>query len=271
MFRDILVPMLGELPDAAIRAAGAIAGHDGAHVDVLVGASVVTPNVVAWASCPAPAHATLRAAAEATVDAMAARARERLAREDVTTGVRRCASIWLSGAEMAALCARHADLVVLDRGSTSGEAGRQLFGGLLVGGGRPVLLVPADAPATGRFARVVLAWKPTREAARALHDALPLLWRAREVEVVAISGDEDTTDDARLLEHLAHQGVAARMVRRRRDGASSAERILEHVAAVDADLVVAGGYGHSRAREYAFGGVTEALYRDAPCAVLFSH
>jgi nucleotide-binding universal stress UspA family protein len=92
------------------------------------------------------------------------------------------------------------------------------------------------------------------------------------VDVLRVSGaDADADEDARLLEHLAHQGVNARLARRARDGASTARRILEHAAAIGANLVVAGGYGHSRAREYSFGGVTGALYRDAGVPVFLSH
>lgn len=275
MFKDILVPMVtAEVPEAAIRAACAIAEAGGGHVDALVGASLAAPNAAVWAYYPEGFYESLKRSADAAVAGLAARAAERLDRETVPHGVRRCSTVWLSTTELATVCARHADLVVLERGASHGDRNRQLFGSLLAGSGRPILLVPREASARVRHARIVVAWKPTREATRALHDALPLLWRAHSVEVLRV-GDEDEPDanrgDARLLAYLARQGVNAQLVRRARDGKDSAGRILDHAATAGADLIVAGGYGHSRAREYVFGGVTEALFRHAACPVLFSH
>ena len=277
MFKDILVPMLaGDIPDAAVRVASAIGKAGQSRVDALVGVSMITPNAAAWASYPESFCETLKEAADAAVGALAARAEARLAEEGVPHGVRRCSSIWLTTAEMAALCARYADLIVLGRGKTLGGFEQRLFGALLMGCGRPLLLVPDEAPPTDAFETVVVAWKSSREAARALHDALPFLRKARSVELLAVDEDrhreEDAgSDDALLLGHLSRHGIAATPVRRAHGGMSSAARILQHAADSRADLVVAGGFGHSRAREQLFGGVTRALFEHSTQPVLFSH
>ena len=278
MFKDILVPMvMGDMPEAAIRAACAIASHDRAHVDALVGVSTVASNAAVWAYCPEGFYETLKEAAEAAIQEQAARAKERLARESVPHGVRQYSTIWLSTAEMTAVCARYADLIVLDRSAAARGRARALFGSLLAGSGRPVLLVPDEAADRDRFARIVVAWKPCREATRALHDALPFLWRAHSVDLLRVADDDagrdpgEDSDETRLLAHLSHQGVNATFVRRRRDGAAAGRRILEFAASVRADLIVAGGYSRSRAREHAFGGVTTMLYERAACPVFFSH
>jgi nucleotide-binding universal stress UspA family protein len=279
MFKDILVPVLGiEIPEAAIAVACGIAGTTRAHVEALVGASLVLPNAGVWAYYPEGFHATMKEAAEATVaaaaDAVAPRLEDAAARSGVaSTGVRRCTTIWLTTAEMAAMGARYADLTVLGRGKDPDEQEWRLFGALLAGSGRPLLVVPRDAGAPTGHA--VVAWKSTREAARALHDALPMLRMSSSVEVLMVDAEDDAAgsgaEDDLLLAHLARHGIEARLAMSEPAGESTGTRILEHAARFGTSLVVAGGYGHSRAREQVFGGVTRALFEHASCAVLFSH
>lgn len=275
MFKDILVPMiLGELPEAAVSAACTIARVFDAHVDALVGISMITPNAAAWSYYPEGLYATLKESAEATLDEMAAAAEKRLAREDATHEVRRCSSIWLTTNEMTVACAHHVDLVVLGRGVEANDAERRLFGGLLAGSGRPLLLVPEGTPASWSIGHAVVAWKTSREAARALHDALPLLQRATSVDVLQVAEAPDETRDdtlARVDRHLRRHGIEPRLVRVERSERSSAAEILDHAGNSRADLVVAGGYSHSRAREQVFGGVTLSLLESATRPVLFSH
>lgn len=272
MYKDLLIPMLaGEVPEAAVGAACAIARHCGAHVDALVGVSAITPNALAWGYSPAAVQETLQETADAAVAALAARALARLAQEDVRHGVRRCSSIWLTTAELAAACARYSDLVILGRGHLD-DMGRRLFAGLLSGSGRPLLLVPDAATVAGTFQRVLVAWKPSPQASRALHDALPFLRGARRVEVIEVGeGQESANDEATLLAHLSRHGVAAQFVRRDGFHLHSALPILQHAASTGVDLIVAGGYSHSRAREQVLGGVTRSLLEQSACPVLFSH
>lgn len=279
MFKDILVPVLGnEIPEAAIVVACGIAGATRAHVEALVGASLVLPNAAVWAYYPEGFHATMKEAAETTVaaaaDAVAHRLEDAAVRSGVaTTEVRRCTSIWLTTAEMAAMSARYADLSVLGRGKDPDDQERRLFGALLAGSGRPLLLVPRDAGATTGHA--VVAWKATREATRALHDALPMLRTCSSVDLLMVDVEDDpvgsNAEDDLMLAHLARHGVEARFARSEPAGEATGIRILEHAARSGASLVVAGGYSHSRAREQVFGGVTRALFEHASCAVLFSH
>jgi len=280
MFKDILVPVLGDVvPDSAIAVACGIAGPVRAHVEALVGANLVLPNAAVWAYYPEGFHETMKEAAEATVAAAAAAVARRLESAAARTGVastevRRCTTIWLTVAEMAAMGARYSDLIVLGRGQQPDDQERRLFAGLLAGSGRPLLLVPPDAGA--KTGHAVVAWKATREAARALHDALPMLRMSSSVELLMVEakgghgGDSNAEDDL-MLAHLARHGIEARLARSEREGTSTGARILEHASRSGASLVVAGGYSHSRAREQVFGGVTRALFDHASCAVLFSH
>lgn len=139
--------------------------------------------------------------------------------------------------------------------------------------GRPVFVVAAEgAPFRGE--RIVLAWKDTREARRALSDALPFLGRAHEVLVLEVC-DKAETEDAGIrtddvVNALARHGCTARALVVASHGDAGAE-ILHQASVFGADLVVAGAYGHSRLGEWAFGGVTRALLAQTTTHLLLSH
>jgi nucleotide-binding universal stress UspA family protein len=170
--------------------------------------------------------------------------------------------------------ARAADLIVTNRiKNTLDDSYRNASPAeLVILSGRPVLIAPnANAGLVG--ARVVLAWKDTREARRAMTDAMPFFRRAQEVLVVEICG-KDEADDAKIRTEdvvgaLARHGVSAtaKVV----VGAASGAQVLHQAKAFDADLVVAGGYGHSRLGEWVFGGVTQDLLDQDEHFVLLSH
>jgi nucleotide-binding universal stress UspA family protein len=142
--------------------------------------------------------------------------------------------------------------------------------------GRPVLAVPfaGEFPTVGE--RVLVAWNASREAARALNDALPLLMNAKQVTVLAIypqhgmgvSGDAEAAD---IALHLARHGVKTEAAHTVAKDIADGEALLSYAADIGADLIVAGAYGHSRARELVFGGVTRTLIAEMTAPVLFSH
>ena len=144
------------------------------------------------------------------------------------------------------------------------------IGDLVMNAGRPVLVVP-HAGAHTSLEQVVVAWKDTRESRRAVSDALPLLRAAKHITVVEIAPTNDmsnaqtrVTDVANWLER---HGIKANPIASPAHGtdADCLDAILEKS---NADLVIAGAYGHSRLREWALGGVTESLLRTGRCALL---
>jgi nucleotide-binding universal stress UspA family protein len=167
--------------------------------------------------------------------------------------------------------ARAADLLVIGRG----RSGDDLDPGVIVlRAGRPVLLVP-DTVAALPLRRVVVAWKDTRECRRAVRDALPFLQQAKEVLLVEIGEDDSRSQAKKNLADVAaylvrHQVVVAAEVWRRPRGLVAAE-LLHVVQEEKADLIVAGGYGHSRLGEWIFGGVTRELLTASPVCCLLSH
>jgi len=167
-----------------------------------------------------------------------------------------------------ALNARAADLIVTGQpGSTDADRLRTIEPGeLILSAGRPVLFAGEDLrPLTAE--NVLVAWKDTREARRAVVDALPFLLHARQVLVATVpEGDRADAQEgvADTVRFLMRHGVKARSEVLDDSSVGTTEALLRAAAENDADLIVSGGYGHSRFREWVFGGVTRSLLRDGP-------
>ena len=172
---------------------------------------------------------------------------------------------------------RAADLIIVGKNTASED--RDLFrtvdpGDVIMNAGRPVLLIPRRST-TLPLARVVAAWRDTREARRAIRDSLPFLLNAKEVILVGVE-DPDRAGSAReslqdVAAYLKHHGVQTRIDVRLDSERSAGETILRRVEDEGADLVVAGAYGHSRMREWILGGVTRSLLEDPTIPCLLSH
>lgn len=171
--------------------------------------------------------------------------------------------------------ARYADLVVMGQRDVQAADARVPAGlveDVVLSCGRPVLILPY----AGRFpsvgSRVLVAWNASREAARAMTDALPVLTRARHVEVVVFDGggDHGAQPGADAAHWLARHGVKATAAQQRA-GFDVGEQILSRAADMEADLIVMGAYGHSRTRELVLGGATRTLLSSMTVPVLMSH
>jgi nucleotide-binding universal stress UspA family protein len=144
---------------------------------------------------------------------------------------------------------------------------------LAVESGRPVLVIPY----AGRYAEIgrnaVVAWKATREAARAAFDALPLLKSAQNVQILEVNEDHvgETVPDTAIAAALGRHGIKPT---HRVSGAAdiaTGDEILSRIADASADLLVMGAYGHSRMREFVLGGVTRHISRHMTAPTLWSH
>lgn len=163
-----------------------------------------------------------------------------------------------------------ADLLIVGRDDEVSPLMSVDPGDALMQVGLPLLIVPPKIDHLDAK-RVVVAWKDTREARRAVRDALPFLKRASQVVVISVDdgkGADDTRDVIGLLQ--AHD-VYATAVHKDAYGATTADALIEAASEQAADLIVAGGYGHGRLREWAFGGVTRALLAGCPVCCLMSH
>jgi len=179
-------------------------------------------------------------------------------------------------AERVAVRGRVADLIVLPQPSGAGPVTAQaVFEAALFETGRPVLMVPAAAPAA-RFERVAIAWNGSKEAARAVSAADPFLAAAPNskgaVVVLTIRGKgERQAEPAELAQALSWRGIdaTAKLVEAGSGGAGAA--LLAAAKEARADLLVMGAYGHSRLREFILGGATREALERAPLPVLLCH
>ncbi|CAO4139320.1 universal stress protein [Methylorubrum aminovorans] len=168
--------------------------------------------------------------------------------------------------------ARSADLVVVGRRGPEDEETGQLGvppGPVLMEVGRPVLVVPPHLVQL-KGTRIVVAWKDRPEARRAMTAALPFLRDADQVFVVTVGDDAGHEGAEAVTTHLARHGAHA-TTHLMRAARQESDDILEFAQHQDADLVVMGAYGHSRLREWIFGGVTRDVLERSPICCLMSH
>lgn len=168
--------------------------------------------------------------------------------------------------------ARYHDFVLFGMGQRDGLP-RLTAETVIFGSGRPTLLVPETAP-TKAPDHVAIAWDGGSAAARAVSDAHPFLRRAGSVSIVTVAGEKPLTDDhagERLAEYLADHGIEAQPLRLQDDGRPIADILQAHVCDVGAGLLVMGGFGHSRMRDFVLGGATRGVLEDLRVPVLVSH
>ena len=175
--------------------------------------------------------------------------------------------------------ARCADLAIIGQPDPDdGESGfaRRLAEHVLLGGACPSVFVPYTGAGADVGTRVLVAWDGGREASRAVRDALPILETAREVVVVSLAREPADADaialaQPRLAAYLHAHGIDATFKRFDGDPIQGGERLLSQAADLGSDLIVMGGYAHSRSRELILGGVTRTMFESMTVPVLMSH
>ncbi|HEX3400407.1 MAG TPA: universal stress protein [Acetobacteraceae bacterium] len=279
--KDILVH-LDATPRSAVRlnVAAGLAVRHGAHLIGMHAIDIPSANYFYGAAMPFvpanPEEIVERIRAEATEAAAPVEAafRERLRRDGIEGEWRLVEG---NPPTMVALHGRYADLIVVGQPNPyEPQDGDAITVTAVMTSGRPVLAVPfaGDFPTIGE--RVLVAWNASREAARAVNDAMPLLAGAKQVTVLAINpqrgiGGHGDVPAADIALHLARHGLKAEAAHTVAKDISDGEALLSYAADIAADLIVAGGYGHSRARELVFGGVTRTLIAEMTAPVLLSH
>lgn len=176
--------------------------------------------------------------------------------------------------DVVGLHARYADLTVIGQKPLSGaDNAEEGFADLLVmRSGRPVLVFPYVGAQAAIGKHVVVAWNASREAARAIGDAMPILEKSEKVDILSIEpegiGDLPGAD---IAQHLARHGINADAKRSAANKIDAGDVLLNFVSDSGADLVVMGAYGHSRVREMVLGGVTRHMLEHMTVPVLMSH
>ena len=260
-------------PVAAVRYALNLAGRSRAHLLARIGAPtlVIPPYPIASPMGNAIERENIARKAQAEQMAMTVRA------EAESLGLIASVEV-LSGAfdppaSDLMRMARVSDVCTMLAPSNEPQH-RDILVDMLFGSGVPLLLVPANWNKPGPMKKAIVAWDGGSSAARAVRDALPLLADAEMVEVVSVLGEKDIAAEASgadIARHLARhcREVSVNVLPVRDDGVAAT--LFAHGILTRADLMVMGGYGHSRLREFVLGGVTRDTLARTDIPTLLSH
>jgi len=276
MIKDIVVNLsvsqeVGPAGDYAVSVASAFKAH-------LTGIAFVYDPVVPVSGTgyiPAEIIETQQADNETAAKAAIARfsaatKREGLSAEPLTV----TASLAGAGDQFARV-ARRFDLAIVDQSRPETSSMEEVIAeATLFGSGRPMIVVPYIQKGPLKLDNVMVCWDGSRQAARAIADAMPLLVKAGSVEIVIIAnerGKQDEIEGADMGEHLARHGLKIDVNRIAGGNIDVADALLSHAADSGTDFMVMGGYGHSRLREFVLGGVTHTILRSMTVPALLSH
>jgi nucleotide-binding universal stress UspA family protein len=276
MYKTLLVPVDGRAKstrslELACRIARAFDSH-------LIGLFVRPSTTIPSAARAEGAEKLLRELQQKVAAELTQEARARFDSVVKPAGLERAEWRVADGAraEAVALHARYADLVVINQTDPDSPDATHFGDAVLLAVGRPVLLVPY-AGETFRFGQnVLVCWNASREASRALTDALPLLKTAQKVTVLTVDGEasraghgESPGSDIAL--YLARHGVNAVAAQTVSASVDVGSVLLSRAFDLRADLIVMGAYGHSRVREIVMGGATRTVLQSMTAPVLMSH
>lgn len=171
---------------------------------------------------------------------------------------------------------RAADLIIAPQSDPDGGIYQpaDITEDIMMEAGRPVLVVPKSGTYPTAGSRVLIAWNESREAARAAFDALPMLVKAEKVTIFTVTenrGRQPELPGAEIGTALARHGVRCEAASAPTDGRTVSEQLRTALKEHRSDLLVMGGYGHSRFSELIFGGATRFMMQSMPVPVLFSH
>lgn len=270
--KHILAVVTSPDEEAALTAAEALAERWAAHVVMLHLAQMPEPVGVSpsfgsdlWTQVLADA----RKAAAAGRETLEARRRSSAAQLEL----RSVEVIGAAAESIVAYNAIHTDLTVLE--CVAAPLQEVAFEAALFRSGRPVLVMPKNWRGGPLGQRILVAWNGKREAARAVADAAPFLEEAESIHVVTIDAQPAFEGAAEpgveIAAHLARHNLKVELRHVDGLGRSAETALVEEARAIGADLIVMGGFGHSRLRQFVFGGVTRALSRSAPLPLFMSH
>lgn len=164
--------------------------------------------------------------------------------------------------------ARYTDLAIVGQAH---EGGEDIAADTALRAGGPVLVVPHAGSSSADASHVLIAWDASREAARALHDALPLLRAAGRVTLLSIGPAEKMPPGGDIAEHLAAHGVEVKSEQDDDGERDPGSCLMAHTAELGCDLIVMGAYGHSRLRQRVLGGTSSYVLKHMTVPVLMSH
>jgi nucleotide-binding universal stress UspA family protein len=275
MLKDILVALpTGDASSSALDYAMTVARAFDAH---LTGVAFVQDLTSAGAFYDGPAAIVLddyRREAEAASEAAKVRFDEAWQREGLSGESMVINAGVASLPELLARTARRFDLAILPQTDQEDGGSKDMIEAALLGSGRPILIVPYLQEGGIRFDLILVCWDGSHNAARAIADSMPFLIRAKQVEVVTVATGgraDDSLAGLYIAHHLSRHGVIVKVSNIVAHGQDVSLRIRSHAAQQSADLIVMGGYGHSRLREFVLGGTTRDILESTVVPTLMSH
>ncbi|MBN8968755.1 MAG: universal stress protein [Rhizobiales bacterium] len=179
-------------------------------------------------------------------------------------------------AEAFAVKARRSDLSIVQQTENHEDDNEAMIEAVLFDSGRPVLIVPYIQRDPFKLDHVVCCWDGSSTAARAVNDARPLLKRAKKVEILIVANEK--TEDSRhqasgegIVAHLTRHDINVTLKTLQAPDVDVGNAILSYIADQGADIMVIGGYGHSRLRQFVLGGVTRTILESMTAPVFMSH
>lgn len=275
MIKDIVVNLGLGAHDPAGEYAISAAEAFGAHVlGVAVSYEPVIPGTV-MGGIPPEIIESQRAESNKKARDAVSRFEQAVKRAGVSSETRTISASIAGAADQIGRIGRRFDLVVVGQPERQKSLPDEVVDeGVLFESGRPVIFVPFIQKGGMKLDRIMVCWDGSRAAARAVADAMPFLQKAKQVEIVIISdkpGKKDEVPGADLGQHLARHGLKVDVKRITSPDIDVPSTILSYAADSSADMIVMGGYGHSRLREFVLGGATRGLLESMTVPVLMSH
>jgi len=274
MIKDVMVRLDGSrTDDMRLAAVDQIAEQFDSHLIALFINVLPMPPVEGEGMAPAYSMELIDKA-RVVGHKVEAKLQERLARLQKPVELRRFDAFGSTISDIAAREARTADVFVTMRPNGSSQDPEHLVESVLFGTGRHLILIPHHKTTVPAFNHAMIAWNGSREAARAVAEALPYLRKATIVSIVIVDDGDLVEDQAmlgeNLVEHLLHHGIGATIHRVPKVGKIGSTLVAE-AKRLKPDLIVMGGYGHSRLREWLLGGATYEMLHNAPVPLLIAH
>ena len=275
MIKDVVVNLGLGVQDPAGNYAISIAEAFNAHLlGVAFAYEPVIPGSVMGGIPPEFLEAQ-RAESEKSARAAIARFEQAAKRAGISFESRVLSASVSGASELLGRIGRRFDIVVLGQPTRERPMPDEVIDeGVLFECGRPVIFVPFIQKAGLALNRVMLCWDGGRTATRAIADSMPFLEKAKQVELVVVGSKPPKSDEisgADIGQHLARHGLKVEVKRITSPDIDVPSTILSYAADSSADMIVMGGYGHSRLREFVLGGATRGLLESMTVPVLMSH
>lgn len=277
MYKNIVVNLsVRNASKAGCDYAVSVASELGAHITGIAIAFI--PNIPGASLGYLPIetieaqHRANEEAAQAAVNQFAAAT----ARAEVLSETRILRIDFAQAAEQFSRIARVFDLAIVGQAEPEATAVEAMIAeSTLFESGRPIIIVPYIQRAPLKLDRVMVCWDGSRAAVRAIADAMPLLQRADNIDVVSVTSkhgkQKELIQGADMGLHLARYGFKVNVTHIPRSDVGAADALISHCAESGADFVIMGGYGHSRLREFVLGGVTRSMLSAMTVPTLMSH